>query len=84
MFRKLLLSGVAAIALGIPFAWTSSVQAHDDHHGHYSYHQRYTVVYRAYPFGHWQVYGVFHSRRAARETAEWLRIQGFSAREVYR
>lgn len=84
MFRKLLLSGVAAIALAMPFAWTSSVQAHDDHHGHHSHYQRYTVVYRAYPFGHWRVYGVFHSHWAAHEAAEWVRIQGFSAREVYR
>jgi hypothetical protein len=70
------------MALLMPFAWTSSAQAHDEHHGHHSYH-RYTVVYRAYP-GHWRVYGAFHSRRAAHEAAEWLRIQGFSAREVYR
>jgi hypothetical protein len=84
MFRKLLITGVAATALLMPLAWTSSAQAHDEHHGHHSYYHRYTVVYRAYPFGHWRVYGVYHSRRSAHEAAEWLRIQGFSASEVYR
>jgi hypothetical protein len=84
MFRKLLLSGVAGTALLMPLAWTSTAQAHDDWHRHYSYHHRYTVVYQAYPYGHWRVYGVFHTRHAAHEAAEGLRVQGFSAREVYR
>jgi hypothetical protein len=84
MFRKILFTGVAAVAFLIPFTVPSSAQAHDGvyvYHGHYSH---YAVVYRSYPFGQWRVYGVFHSPRTAHEAAENLRFRGINARVVYR
>jgi hypothetical protein len=84
MFRKLLLSGITALAFMTPLAFTSTAQAHDEPYRHHYHHARYAVVYRAYPFGYWQTYGVFGSRHTAHEVAESLRFQGFNARVVYR
>lgn len=84
MFRKLLLSGIAAAAFLIPLAFTATAQAHDGPYVYHSYHYRYAVVYRAYPFGQWRTYGVYYSHRAAHETVERLRFQGIPARLVYR
>ncbi len=84
MFRKMIISGAAAVALLIPLASPSSAQAHDGVYVYHGHHQHYAVVYRSYPFGQWRVYGVYHSPRTAHETAENLRFRGISARIVYR
>jgi hypothetical protein len=83
MFRKLIFSGLAVLGLLTPLAFTPSLQAHDRVYVYQPYHRHYAVIYRSYPFGYWRTYAVFHSHRAAHETAESLRFQGINARVVY-
>ena len=87
MFRKWLFSGVVSLGLLTSTAVVPSAQAHDrdyDHHRHHHYDHHYAVIYRDFWHGPWRVYGVFHSPRAAHETAEGLRFRGINARVVYR
>jgi len=85
MLRKLLFSGLAALGLLTSTAFVPAAQAHDgsyEHHRHHHHH--YAVVYRDFWYGPWRVYGVYHSQRAAHETADSLRFRGINARVVYR
>jgi hypothetical protein len=84
MFRKLLFSGITVIGLLLPMAYATSAQAHDRVYVYQPYHHHYAVIYRASPFGPWRVYAISHSHRSAFQIAENLRLQGFSARIVYR
>jgi hypothetical protein len=84
MFRKMIISGAAAVAFLIPLASPSSAQAHDGVYVYHRHYSHYAVVCPTYPFGQWRVYGVFHTPRAAHEAAESLRFRGINARVVYR
>jgi len=89
MFRKLLFSGLAVLGLLTPLAFVSPAQAHDRVYVYQPYvypphHRHYAVIVRDYWYGPWRVYAVFHSHRAAHETAESLRFRGINARVVYR
>ena len=83
MFRKLLSGGVTMLALLAPLSFTSPAQAQAVYvYPHY--HHRYEVLFRPSPFQPWQVYGIFHSPRAAHDTAVGLRFQGFQSRVIHR
>ena len=89
MFRKLLFGGIAALGLLTSLTFVPAAQAHDRvyHDRAYVYqphHHPYAVIYRDFGFGPWRVYAVFHSHRAAHETAESLRFRGINARVVDR
>jgi hypothetical protein len=85
MFRKLIFGGIAAFGLLTAFAFVPAAQAHDRVYVYSPYqHHRYAVIYRDYWYGPWRTYAVFHSHRAAHETAESLRFRGINARVVYR
>jgi hypothetical protein len=92
MFRKLLFSGVTVLGLMTSTTLVPSAQADDRDHEHHRHHHRYdhhydrhyAVVYQDFWYGPWRVYGIFHSSRAAHETAESLRFRGIPARVVYR
>jgi hypothetical protein len=85
MFRKLLFSGLAAVGLLTSTAFVSTAQAHDRVYVYSPYHHyHYAVMVQDYWYGPWRVYAVFHSNRAAHESAASLRFRGINARVVYR
>ena len=84
MFRKLLFGGIAALGLLTTLAFVPAAQAHDRVYVYQPHHHHYAVIYRDYWYGPWRTYAVFHSHRAAHETAESLRFRGINARVVDR
>jgi hypothetical protein len=74
MFRKILLTSVAAVGFLSPLAFSTSASAHE-----YRYEHRhvYRVFYRA-PFQPWVLAGSFRSHWQAERFAEQYRCRGFA------
>jgi hypothetical protein len=87
MLRKLICTLAGGLALVVPLAGVSTVQAQNPivvvtpaaYH-----HHRYFVEFRPGRHSAWSVSGPYHSQRHAHEVARGLRSQGFHTRVVQR
>jgi hypothetical protein len=84
MFRKVLLSGVAALGLVIPVATSAPAEAHEYHHWHHDrdrdrdrFEYDYVVLYRADCYSPWVYYGRFESEFRARRVMHELQERGY-------
>ncbi len=83
MFRKILLSGVAALGLALPLAFSTQADAREHRRHHDSddcyYECEFCVYYRESCSSRWCYYGTYESEFRARHAVRHLEHEGYEA-----